>query len=64
METSDFYVLVEGPTWGDAQFYGEWLLAAAKAQLFWTDAVKDQQFAKELNVCASRTNPTSESPRL
>jgi|SoiMethySBSTD1v2_1073268.scaffolds.fasta_scaffold542026_2 hypothetical protein len=48
METSDFYVLVEGPTWGDAQFYGEWLLAAAKAQLFWTDAVKDQQFAKEI----------------
>src|SRR5437870_987410 len=48
METSDFYILVEGPAWGDAQFYGEWLLAAAKAQLFWTDAMRDQQFAKEI----------------
>ena len=48
METSDFNVLVEGPSWGDAQFYGEWLLAAAKAQLFWTDAVRDEQFAKAI----------------
>jgi hypothetical protein len=29
METGDFYVLVEGPAWGGAQFYSEWLRAAA-----------------------------------
>ena len=27
-------VLVEGPRWGDAEFYGNWLLAAAKAEAF------------------------------
>jgi hypothetical protein len=48
MEKSDFHVVVKGPAWGDAQFYGEWLLAAAKAQLFWMDAVRDQQFAKAI----------------
>lgn len=47
METGDFYVLVEGPAWGDAQFYSEWLLAAAKAQVLWKDASQDQQFAKQ-----------------
>ena len=35
MEGSDPYVLVQGPAWGDAQFYGEWLLAAAKAEAYW-----------------------------
>jgi hypothetical protein len=47
METEDFCVLVEGPAWGDAQFYGEWLLAAAKAQVLWKEALQDQQFAKQ-----------------
>jgi hypothetical protein len=32
MERTDPYILVQGPAWGDAQFYGEWLLAAAKAE--------------------------------
>ena len=48
METGDFYVLVEGPAWGDAQFYGEWLLAAAKAQVLWKNALQDQQFARQI----------------
>ena len=48
METGDFYVLVEWPAWGDAQFYGEWLLAAAKAQVFWRNALEDQQFARQI----------------
>src|SRR5262245_24414146 len=26
-------ILVEGPAWGDAEFYGRWLLAAAKANV-------------------------------
>ena len=47
METGDFYVLVEGPAWGDAQFYGEWLLAAAKAQVLLKNALQDQQFATQ-----------------
>ena len=55
METSDFYVLVEGPAWGDAQFYGEWLLAAAQAQAFWKQAIQDQQFAREFASHCERT---------
>lgn len=41
MKTSDQCILVRGPSWGDALFYGEWLLAAAKAETFWKDALKD-----------------------
>jgi hypothetical protein len=48
MATGNFCVLVEGPKWGDAQFYGEWLIAAAKAQVLWKDALEDQQFAKQV----------------
>jgi hypothetical protein len=25
------YILVEGPSWGDAEFYGRWLLDAPKS---------------------------------
>jgi hypothetical protein len=48
METTDFSVLVEGPQWGDARFYGEWLLAAAKAQVLWREALQDQEFARQV----------------
>jgi hypothetical protein len=48
METDGSWVLVEGPAWGDAQFYGEWLLAAAKAQVLWRTALEDQEFATQV----------------
>ena len=48
METDGSWVLVEGPAWGDAQFYGEWLLAAAKAQVLWRTALEDQVFATQV----------------
>jgi hypothetical protein len=48
METDGSWVLVEGPAWGDAQFYGEWLLSAAKAQVLLRTALKDQQFATQV----------------
>ena len=31
LEKHDTRILVEGPAWGDAEFYGNWLLMAAKA---------------------------------
>jgi hypothetical protein len=48
METDGTWVLVEGPAWGDAQFYGEWLLAAAQAQVLWRTALEDQEFATQV----------------
>jgi hypothetical protein len=42
------YILVEGPMWGDAEFYGEWLLAAAKAEALWKTAIKDPTFEKQI----------------
>lgn len=48
METDGFWVLVEGPPLGNAQFYGEWLLAAAKAQALWREALHDEQFATQV----------------
>src|SRR4051812_25123266 len=34
-------ILVEGPAWGDAEFYGLWLLQAAKAQQLLDQAKRD-----------------------
>ena len=52
MEGSDPYVLVQGPAWGDAHFYGEWLLAAAKAEAYWKEAYADDDFKRQVDhVC-------------
>jgi hypothetical protein len=48
MGDTDRFVLVEGPAWGDAKFYGEWLLAAGQAETFWKEARKDPLFAKQV----------------
>lgn len=45
---SDRCILVEGPHWGDAKFYGAWLLAAAEAEAFWKEAFKDSDFSKQV----------------
>jgi hypothetical protein len=42
-------VLIEGPAWGDANFYGEWLLAVAKAEYFWRQARADQVFKRQVH---------------
>jgi hypothetical protein len=48
-------ILVEGPPWGDAEFYGKWLLAAAKAESFWKEAYADRDFQKLIDrVCVCR----------
>jgi hypothetical protein len=52
MERTDPYVLIQGPKWGDAQFYGGWLLAASKAETFWKEAYADPDFKKQIDhVC-------------
>jgi hypothetical protein len=33
-------ILIEGPRWGGAKFYGRWLLAAAEAQRLFNEATK------------------------
>ena len=42
------YILIEGPRWGDAEFYGRWLLAAAKAEALWKKAIKDPSFEEQI----------------
>jgi hypothetical protein len=55
MERIDPCVLVQSPAWGDAQFYGKWLLAAAKAEALWKNAYADQHFQKLIDrVCVCR----------
>jgi hypothetical protein len=44
MSGTDPYVLIQGPAWGDARFYGEWLLGAGKAQAYWREAYTDLDF--------------------
>lgn len=48
IHNSDRYILVEGPKWGNAEFYGEWLRAAAKAEALWNKALEDPDFEKKV----------------
>jgi hypothetical protein len=41
-------ILVEGPTWGDAEFYGQWLLKAAKA-----NKLLQQAKSQDSSFCAA-----------
>ncbi len=41
-------VLVEGPRWGDAAFYGEWLMLAARANALWEIAIKEPRFKEQV----------------
>ena len=50
-------VLVEGPQWGDAEFYGNWLLAAAKAETLWKKASDAPDFAKQVDRLSVATIP-------
>jgi hypothetical protein len=44
-------ILVEGPTWGDAEFYGHWLLSAAKANKLLEQAKRDDpEFRKAIDT--------------
>jgi hypothetical protein len=44
--------LVEGPRWGDAEFYAEWLSSAAKAEELRVQAFEDENFNKRITtVC-------------
>src|SRR5262245_8496739 len=45
---NDLYLIVEGPSWGDAEFLGKWLLAAHKANEHWQKAAESPEFAKEV----------------
>jgi hypothetical protein len=42
------YILVEGPRWADTEFYGNWLLAAAKADTLWKKAISDPVFKEQV----------------
>jgi hypothetical protein len=50
---SEPYILVEGPMYGDAVFYGKWLLMAAKAEAFWKQALKDPIFEDQVETLLS-----------
>ena len=55
METKNFkfdpFILVEGPGWGDAAFYGRWLMAAATANELLQDAKKnDAEFRTAIDT--------------
>jgi hypothetical protein len=48
------FILVEGPAWGSAEFYGKWLLAASQTEAFWKTIQKERDFEKEFEpVCFS-----------
>lgn len=48
-DRSEPCVLIEGPMWADAKFYGRWLLAAAKAEALWKNAIAIPDFEKQVD---------------
>ena len=53
IETRKEVVLVEGPLFGDAKFYSEWLLAAAEEEGLWRDALDPKAFSVGLILSSS-----------
>jgi hypothetical protein len=53
-EANDPCILIESSKWGDAGFYGKWLLAAAHAETLWKEARIDPEFEKRVQrVCVA-----------
>jgi hypothetical protein len=48
-DQSEPCILIEGPRWADAEFYGRWLVAAGRANRFWLKALKNAIFEKQVN---------------
>jgi hypothetical protein len=52
------YILIEGPRWGDAEFYGDWFLAAARADRLCKAAIKnDAKFSKQIELLQECRHP-------
>jgi hypothetical protein len=43
-------IAIEARPWGDVQFYGEWLLAVAEAEIYWREACRAPNFAKKIDI--------------
>src|ERR1700675_4933653 len=52
------FILVEGPRWADAEFYGKWLLMATKAQTLWEKALKFPSFKSQTELLTVLYTPT------
>jgi hypothetical protein len=50
IQDTEPFILVEGPKWADAEFYGRWLLMASKAQALWKNALKFPDFEKRMDL--------------
>ena len=51
---NELCVLIEGPKWGDAVFYGRWLILSARVDDLWKDiAAKDPSFRKLIDKVVS-----------
>jgi hypothetical protein len=47
---SDGYILVDGPSWGDTQFIGQWLLAVHRANEIWNRVAQDFCFYRRVEA--------------
>src|SRR5690242_3401379 len=47
-QSFDPFSVIEGPAWGDAEFYARWLASAATAQGLWKKALKDREFRRQV----------------
>jgi hypothetical protein len=54
---TEYCALIEGPEWGDTKFYGNWLLAAAKANELWTEVLKNPRFSERVGLLTAFAIP-------
>ena len=54
---TEYRALIEGPEWGDTKFYGNWLMAAAKANELWTEALKNPRFSERVGLLTALAIP-------
>jgi hypothetical protein len=58
IQETEPFILVEGPRWADAEFYGKWLLMATKTQALWEKALKCPSFKKQTELLTVLYIPT------
>jgi hypothetical protein len=54
---TEYWALIEGPRWADTKFYANWLLAAAKANELWTEALNNPRFSKRVDLLTAFVLP-------
>jgi hypothetical protein len=60
IQDTEPFILVEGPKWTDAEFYGNWLLMASRSRTLWEKALECPSFEKQMELMTAVYIPNFE----